>query len=146
VQTVLHHGSRSSVSKRNGLDYVSNQTSLLLNFSPNIINQLSVPFCSQSLGLEQQWFSHYSLQALAKSLVQFIPSKRDENGEDLPSHWRTPSVTFVHSSLSSYDGMPSVALYSSAGFPFGRFAAPRRGYGRATLCFPPVVLREGHSR
>ena len=94
MQTVLHHGSRSSISKRNGLDYVSDQTLLLPNFSPNIINQLSAQFCCQSLGLEQQWFSHYSLQARARSVVQFIPSKRDENGEDLPSHWRTPSFTF----------------------------------------------------
>ena len=146
MQTVLHHGSRSSISKRNGLDYVSDQTSLLSNFSPNIINQLSVQFCCQSLGLEQQWFSHYSLQARARSLVQFIPSKRDENGEDLPSHWRTPSFTFRSPSLGSIHRLPSVALYSTAGFPLGRFAAQPRGYGRATQSFPQVVLREGHYR
>lgn len=75
----------SSISKRNGLDYVSDQTSLFPNFSPNIINQSSVRLCLQDLESERQTFSHYSVQALTRYLVHFI-AWQEEREQRRPSH------------------------------------------------------------
>jgi hypothetical protein len=99
---------RSSISKRNGLDYVSDQTSLRPNFSPNIINQSSVRLCCQDLESERQTFSHYSVQDLTRYLVHFI-AWQEEQEPRRPSHALADS--FCQISFTWVSALWRIAIY-----------------------------------